>query len=103
MTSHWKRRILLAIVGAAAVAALTALPTTAAKPASPPNFDIFATGAVGFGCANATDPFPVCINPPAFAITGDAPAHGTHVGDDARFQTLEIATPVPPTFANNSI
>jgi hypothetical protein len=101
MTSHWKRRILPAIVGAAAVAAALALSATAGG--SPPNFDIFATGAVGFGCAGATDTFPVCINPPAFAITGDAPAYGTHVGDDARFQTLEIATPQPPFGATNSI
>jgi hypothetical protein len=106
MTSHWKRRILPAIVGAAAVAAVLALPATASglPPGfAPPNFDIFAKGAVGFGCANPADAFPVCVNPPAFAITGDAPAYGTHVGLDARFQTVEIATPMPPDFANNSI
>jgi hypothetical protein len=101
MTSRWTRRILPAIVTAAATAAVLALPSIASGP--PPNFDVFATGAVGFGCANAADPFPVCINPPAFAITGNAPAYGTHVGDDARFQTVEIATPIAPTFTNNSI
>jgi hypothetical protein len=94
--------MLRVVASAAATAAVLALPSTAATP-SPPNFDIFAMGPVGFGCANAADPFPVCINPPAFAITGDAPANGTHVGGDARFQTLEIATPIAPYFANNSI
>jgi hypothetical protein len=102
MTSHWKRRVLPAITGVAAVAALVALPTAAAGPPAPPNFDIFATGPVGFGCAFGGI-FPTGCIDFAFAITGNAPAYGTHIGDDARFQTVEIATPIFPTFVNNSI
>jgi hypothetical protein len=98
MTSHWLRRIVPTILAAAAAAAALALPSTAAG--SPPNFDIFATGPVGFGCAFG-GVFPTGCVGFASAITGNAPAYGTHVSDDARFQTLEIATPISAT--DNSI
>jgi hypothetical protein len=101
MQRLWVRRILPVIVSVAAVAAVVALPSTAANP-SPPNFDIFATGPVGFGCAFGGI-FPTGCTGFAFLITGDAPANGTHIGDAARFQTHEIATPAPPTFVNNNI
>jgi hypothetical protein len=78
-------------------------PTASAVPGgAPPNFNIFATGPVGFGCAYG-GVFPLGCTGFAFAITGDAPAYGTHIGDDARFTTTEIATPIFPTFQNNSI
>src|SRR5262249_14611597 len=41
----------------------------------------------------AGGPVPRLHQPAPFAITGDAPAYGTHVGDDASFQTLELSTP----------
>jgi len=97
----WVRRTLPVIASVAALAAVVALPSTADN-SSRPNFDIFATGAVGFGCAFG-GVFPTGCVGFAFLITGDAPAHGTHIGDAARFQTREIATPVFPTFVNNSI
>jgi hypothetical protein len=95
------RRLLPVILSAAALAALAAVPSTAAA-SSPTNFDIFANGPVGFGCAFG-GVFPTGCVGFAFAITGDAPAYGTHVGDDARFATREIATPMFPTFTHNSI
>jgi hypothetical protein len=88
------------VLSAAALAAVLALPATAAAPSPPPNFDIFATGPVGFGCAFGGI-FPTGCVGFAFLITGDAPAYGTQVGDDARFVTSEIATPI--SFAENSI
>jgi hypothetical protein len=100
MESSWTRRVLAVVLVAVGLTATAALSSQAA---GPPNFDVEATGAVGFGCANPADPFPVCLNPPAFAITGTAPAHGSHVGGKATFSTREIATPIPPTFTNNSI
>ena len=60
------RVVLPIIVGAAAVAAVIALPSTAA---SPPNFDIRASGPVGFDCWEGGG-FPNC-NPPAFLIFGN--------------------------------
>jgi hypothetical protein len=98
MTLQLLRRMLPVAVSAAAVAAVLALPATAAAP-SPPNFDMFATGPVGFGCAIGGT-FPLCTNF-AFLITGDAPAYGTQIGDDARFVPSEIATPI--SFTENSI
>jgi hypothetical protein len=100
MESSWRRRILPVFLVAVGLTATAALPSPAA---SPPNFDVKAKGAVDFGCANAADPFPVCLNPPAFAITGTAPASGPHVGGKATFSTREIATPIPPDFTQNSI
>ena len=94
--------MLAIVVSAATVAALAGVPATAANSPSRPNFDVFATGPVGFGCAFG-GVFPNACTGFAFAITGDAPAHGTHVGDDAHFKTVEIATPTFPTFVNNSI
>ena len=94
-------QLLAVVVSAATVAAVVVVPAAAGSP-SPPNFDIFATGPVGFGCAFGGT-FPSACTGFAFAITGDAPAHGTHVGDDARFKTVEIATPIFPAFVNNNI
>ena len=100
MRLQWVRQLLPIIVGTAIAAAL-ALPSTAA---SPPNFDIVATGAVGFGCWNPADPFPIgCFNPPAYRIFGTADAEGTHIGPDATFTTVEKATPQPPTYTENLI
>ncbi len=90
------RRALPMVVGVAAIAGAVALQSTAA---SPPNFDIQASGAVGFDCW-AGGVFPAC-NPFIFRITGDAPAHGTHIGGNATFSTVEEATPISPT--QNSI
>jgi len=88
MTSHWKQRILPVIVGAAAVAALAALPTAAARPSSssPPNFDIHAVGQVFFSFGD-----PTC--PGGLRIFGSAAAFGTHIGPDSTFNTFECATP----------
>ena len=66
---------------------------------SPPNFDIVASGPVGFGCAEGGQ-FPNCV-PFVFLITGTAPAPGTHIGGRATFSTREIATPI--SFTDNSI
>jgi len=100
MHSSWTRRIFPVFLVAVGLTATAALPSPAA---SPPNFDIKASGAVAFGCANAADPFPNCFNPPAFSITGTAPASGPHVGGKATFSTREIATPQPPTFTTNKV
>ena len=98
MQLQWLRRMLTVIAGVVAVAGLAAVSSTAANQ-SPPNFDIFATGAVGFGCAYG-GVFPIGCVGFAYEITGDATAYGTHIGDDARFQPDEIASPISATSNN---
>jgi hypothetical protein len=92
MRTELARRAVSVVVGVVAVAGCTALSSTAA---GPPNFDIHATGAVGFDCW-AGGGFPAC-NPFIFRITGNAPAYGTHVGSGSTFSTVEEATPISAT------
>jgi hypothetical protein len=99
MNLPWRRRMLPFVAGVVALAGLGAVSSTAANP-SPPNFDIFATGPVGFGCAYGGTFFPFTCVGFAIQITGDAPAYGTQIGDDARFQPVEIASPRDATSNN---
>ena len=66
----------------------------------PPNFDIVASGPVGFGCAEGAG-LPNCT-PPFSVISGTAPSSGTHIGGTRDVETREVATPIP-TFTDNSI
>jgi hypothetical protein len=65
------------------------------------SFRITASGPVGFDCWEGGG-FPNC-DPMIFKIFGTAPATGTFVGKTATFETVEKATPQPPTFAQNEI
>jgi hypothetical protein len=65
------------------------------------NFDITASGPVGFDCWEGSG-FPNC-NPPIFKIFGTAPATGTFVGKNATLETTEKATPQPPTYQQNEV
>jgi hypothetical protein len=65
------------------------------------SFRITASGPVGFDCWEGGG-FPNC-DPMIFKIFGTAPATGTFVGKQATFETIEKATPQPPTFAENEI
>jgi hypothetical protein len=65
------------------------------------NFRITANGAVGFDCWEGSG-FPNC-DPPVFKIFGTAPATGTFIGSEATFETVERATPQPPTYMENEV
>jgi hypothetical protein len=64
-------------------------------------FLITASGAVGFDCWEGGG-FPNC-DPPIFKIFGKAPAQGTFIGKEATFETVEQATPQPPTYMENAV
>jgi hypothetical protein len=64
-------------------------------------FSITANGAVGFDCWEGSG-FPNC-DPPVFKIFGTAPATGTFIGKEATFETVERATPQPPTYQENEV
>jgi hypothetical protein len=66
-----------------------------------PNFRITASGPVGFDCWEGGG-FPNC-DPMIFKIFGTAPAKGTFIGQNATFETVEKATPQPPTYADNEV
>ena len=65
------------------------------------SFRITASGAVGFDCWEGSG-FPNC-DPPIFKIFGTASASGTFVGKNATFETVEKATPQPPTYTENEV
>jgi len=65
------------------------------------DFLITASGPVGFDCWEGSG-FPNC-DPPIFKIFGTAPATGNFIGRNATFETVEKATPQPPTYMQNDI
>jgi hypothetical protein len=65
------------------------------------SFRVTASGAVGFDCWEGSG-FPNC-DPPIFKIFGTAPASGTFVGASATFETVEKATPQPPSYTENEV
>src|SRR5262245_34680304 len=89
MKSSSVRRLLWILVGAASVAIVFALPSTAAD--HPPNLNLRAVGPVDFACVQGQ--LPNCTGDLSLRITGTAAASGAHIGGKSTFSTVEISTP----------